>query len=90
MRKIALLAIGAVGLLVVFALLAFAYAPNMIVSASPAAVLDRPATTDTSAATDNIAVIIDTSDAEDAMQVSASRGGHFCNGDKAESASAGY
>jgi hypothetical protein len=83
-KRVALLAIGITGLLIVFALLAFSYAPH-IIAASPAAVFGHPVQMEGDTTTVDKA-----SNLEAPADAPVHRIGSACDGGAADSASTGY
>ena len=77
-----LLAVGMAGLLVVFALLAFVYAPRIFPAAAPPVVVIQPAQMDNSAAMDQPSTVDTGSDAD--LVSSSSQHSRYCDGVKFE------
>jgi hypothetical protein len=89
-KRVALLAIGITGLLIVFALLAFSYAPH-IIAASPAAVFGHPLQMEGDKTTvDKTSTVDNASNVEAPADAPVHRIGSACDGGSADSASTGY
>ncbi len=89
-KRIALLVLCAAGMLIVFGLVAFlGYAPHIVVAASSAQVSGAPAQGSNLDAPAPGRLTNSTDDAEDPVLVPVHTG-HVCDGESADSTSAGY